>query len=96
MIYFGGIMGNLLAFDTKSDKLVWEFQSDGRKNDPLKLLGPDGKWAKTAFTPMFNDFQDGYISMYKRFTIGWVLSSPVVNKGEIYFGSTDGSLYALW
>ncbi|MEJ0056159.1 MAG: PQQ-binding-like beta-propeller repeat protein [Bacteroidota bacterium] len=30
------------------------------------------------------------------FTLGSVVSSPVVNDGVIYFGSTDGSFYALW
>lgn len=95
MAYFGNLMGLLFAFDTKTGKQVWAFKTDGLKNDPLKLIGEDGNWKKEAFDSVFNDFQDHYIAMYKRFTVGSVLSSPVVDKGTIYFGSTDGSLYAL-
>ena len=93
--YFGSLMGSFYAIDIKSGKLVWEFKTEGAKNDPLKVFGADGKFNQAAFAPMFNDFQDDYIEMYKRFTIGSILSSPVVDKGEIYFGSTDGFLYAL-
>jgi len=28
-------------------------------------------------------------------SVGAVLSSPVVSEGVIYFGSTDGNLYAV-
>ena len=95
MVYFGGLTGNLFALDTATGKMAWEFKTDGAKNDPFKLIGPDGKWSSTAFPSSFNDFGDMYINMYKRFTIGWILSSPVVDKGEVIFGSTDGNLYVL-
>ena len=95
MAYFSGMMGTLIAIHAKTGKLAWKFRTDGLNHDPLKLVGADGKFSKSAFAPMFNDFQDGYVTMYKRFTIGWILSSPVVSNGEIYFGSTDGFLYAL-
>ncbi len=29
------------------------------------------------------------------FSVGPILSSPVVADGEVYFGSSDGSVYAL-
>lgn len=93
--YFGGLIGNFFAVDTKSGKLVWEFKTDGAKKDVLKVIGGDGKWNPAAFSSVFNDFQDDYIIMSKRFSAGAVLSSPVVDGGEIYFGSTDGNLYAL-
>lgn len=93
--YFGSLIGSLFAIDTKTGKQVWEFKTEGAKTDPLKVLASDGKWNQAAFAPVFNDFQDDYITMYKRFTVGSVLSSPVLDNGEIYFGSTDGFLYAL-
>ena len=95
MAYFGDLMGSLYAFDTKTGKRVWEFKTDGSRSDPFKLIGPDGKLNNAAFSPMFNDFEDHYIAMFKRFSLGSILSSPVVDKGNIYFGSTDGFIYAL-
>jgi len=36
-----------------------------------------------------------YLPMFKFMNIGAILSSPVVDKGVVYFGSMDGNLYAL-
>jgi outer membrane protein assembly factor BamB len=33
--------------------------------------------------------------MYKFMSIGAIVSSPVVDKGVLFFGSMDGNLYAL-
>jgi len=47
------------------------------------------------YAPLFNDFQDMYIAFYRLASVGAILSSPVVDRGVVYFGSTDGNLYAL-
>ncbi len=36
-----------------------------------------------------------YIDAYKFMSVGAIMSSPVVDKGVVYFGSMDGNLYAL-
>jgi outer membrane protein assembly factor BamB len=33
--------------------------------------------------------------MYRRFSVGAIVSSPVIDDGAVYIGSTDGFLYAL-
>ena len=35
------------------------------------------------------------VGVYKLFATGSVLSSPVVAGDSVYFGSTDGNLYAV-
>jgi outer membrane protein assembly factor BamB len=35
------------------------------------------------------------VGVYKLFATGAILSSPVIAGDAIYFGSTDGNLYAL-
>jgi outer membrane protein assembly factor BamB len=35
------------------------------------------------------------LSFYRVFSVGAVWSSPVIDAGTVYFGSTDGLLYAL-
>ncbi len=43
-----------------------------------------------------DDFYDDMVAgVSKMMSVGAVLSSPVVVKDALYFGSTDGNLYAL-
>ncbi len=96
LAYVGDHNGKLYAIDIKSGKLAWEFQTEASKTDPLKVLNPDGSLNLEAlFAPVFNDFEDMYVDFYKFVTIGAIMSSPVVDKGVVYFGSMDGNLYAL-
>lgn len=88
--------GKLYAVDLKSGKLAWEFQTPASKADPLKILNPDGSLNQEAlFAPVFGDLEGMYVDVYKFTTIGSILSSPVVDKRVVYFGSMDGNLYAI-
>ena len=93
--YIGTLLGSLFAFDTNTGEMKWEFQTDARRADPMKLLDSTGKYNPEAVAPVFGDFQDDYILMYKRFSLGSIISTPVVVGGIIYVGSTDGYCYAL-
>jgi outer membrane protein assembly factor BamB len=96
LAYVGDHNGRLYAIDTKSGKLAWEYQTEAAKQDPLKILKPDGSLNQEAlFAPVFNDFEDMYVDVYKFTSIGAIVSSPVVDKGIVYFSSMDGNLYAL-
>lgn len=95
MAYVGALNGRLYAIDVKAGRLVWEFRTERSKSDPLKLYNPDGTRNPSGFTPTFFDFQDMYVTWYRYFSVGAIVSSPVVAGGEIYFGGTDGFLYAL-
>jgi outer membrane protein assembly factor BamB len=96
LAYVGDHNGRVYAVDAKSGKLAWQFQTDAAKQDPFKVLNEDGSLKQEVlFAPIFNDFEDMYLSMYKFVSIGAIVSSPVVDKGVVYFGSMDGNLYAL-
>jgi outer membrane protein assembly factor BamB len=45
--------------------------------------------------PYFRDYQDMVLAFYRVFSVGAIWSSPVVSGGALYFGSTDGNVYAL-
>jgi len=95
LAYFGNLNGSLYAVNIKTGEVAWEFQTEASKKDLLQFLNPDRtrKNEETIFG--FNDFEDMYVYWYKNFSLGAIVSSPVVDRGEIYFGSTDGNLYAL-
>ena len=95
LAYVGDHDGRLYAVDAKTGKLVWEFQTEASKKDPMKVLSADGTLNQQAFAPVLGDFEDMYIDLYRFISIGAIVSSPVVDKGVVYFGSMDGNLYAL-
>lgn len=95
LAYVGSFNGRLYAIDTISGKISWEFQTESSRLDPLKVLNPDGTFKRESYARFFYDFQDMYVGMFRRFSVGAILSSPTVDQGEIYFGATDGLLYAL-
>ena len=93
--YFGSHTGKLYAVDARDGRLAWEFQTDASKADPLHLLTADDRLDPAGFAPVFRDFQDMYIDLYRFRSLGAILSSPVVDAGIVYVGSLDGRLYAL-
>ena len=95
MAYVGSHNGRLYAVDAKTGAPVWEFQTEASKNDPMKVLNPDGTLTEAIFAPVFGDFQDMYIAALRFVSIGAIMSSPAVDRGTVYVGSMDGNLYAL-
>jgi len=95
LAYFGSHNGKLYAVHTQTGQLAWEFQTEGAKRDPLKILNADGSLNREAMTPVFGDFQDMYIDFYRFASVGAIMGSPTVDQGVVYIGSMDGNLYAL-
>ncbi len=95
LVYVGSHNGRLYAINTRTGKLAWEFQTEASKQNQMKVLNPDGGLNQSAFAPVFNDFQDMYLDFYRFISIGAIMSSPVVDQGVLYVGSTDGNLYAI-
>ena len=96
LAYFGSHNGRFYAVNVKTGKLAWQFQTEAAKKDPNKILNADGSLnQEVLYAPVFGDFEDMYLALYKFMSIGTIVSSPVVDKGKVYFGSMDGNLYAL-
>ena len=46
---------------------------------------------------MASSFYDDIVTgIHKMFTAGAILASPIVVNKTVYFGSTDGNVYALY
>jgi outer membrane protein assembly factor BamB len=95
LAYFGSHNGRLYAVNAKTGEPAWDFRTEGSKQDPMKILNADGSLNRESFTPVFGDFADMYIDFYRFRSVGAIMSSPVVDRGTLYFGSMDGNLYAL-
>jgi outer membrane protein assembly factor BamB len=94
MLYIGSHAGKLLAIDVKGQKVAWEFATDGQKQNGATYTKPDGtpKY-EAAFSDFFHD--DMIIGVHRMMSVGAVLSSPTIVGDTVYFGSTDGNVYAL-
>jgi len=94
MLYLGSHQGKLLAIDLEKQKTVWTFQTDGSRQNGPAYTKPDGT---PNYQAAFGDFfyEDLVIGVRKMMSVGAILSSPVVVDKVIYFGSTDGNVYAV-
>jgi len=96
ILYLGNVGGKLTAIDLKTQKPAWVFETDGAKQNAAALTNADGT---IKFEVVFSSpnlfYDDMVIAVHKLFTMGTILSSPVVVGNTVYFGSTDGNLYAL-
>lgn len=95
LAYIGANNGRLYAMNTSTGKLAWEFQTESSRANPLHMLKPDGSLNPAGFRPRFFDFQDMYAIWVLHYSVGAIVSSPVVADGVVYVGSTDGYLYAI-
>jgi outer membrane protein assembly factor BamB len=94
LAYIGTHQGKLLAIDLRAQKPAWTFDTDGFKKNGATYTKADGTPNyEAAFFDFFYD--DMMAGVQKMMLVGAVLSSPVVAGDTIYFGSTDGNVYAL-
>ena len=95
-LYLGTFGGKLTAVDLKTQKPAWVFETDGSKQNSASMTNADGSINfETVFSSPNLYYEDMVLAVHKLFTMGTILSSPVVVANTIYFGSTDGNLYAL-
>ena len=94
MLYVGSNTGKLNAVDIVHQKSVWSFATEASKRNGPIYTKPDGTPDYSA--AFASDFYDDVVAGYvKLMSIGPILSSPVVMDNVVYFGGTDGNLYAL-
>lgn len=92
----GTFSGELDAFNATTGALAWQFVTDARKADVRRIFKPDGTPdADVLGKSMFGDFENMYVAMDKRLSVGAILGSPVIDKGMVFIGTTEGILYAL-
>jgi eukaryotic-like serine/threonine-protein kinase len=93
-IYFGTHDGVLHALDAGTGAVTAEFETDGYRNNRSTYLDADGRIVGSAIFPD-STLEGIFVGLDRQFTLGSILSSPVVVDGVVFFGSTDGYLYAV-
>jgi outer membrane protein assembly factor BamB len=84
----------MFAIDANAHKVAWEFQTDSSRQNAAAFSKPDGTPNYQAV--MDENFYDSVlVGLDKLEATRSILSSPVVVNGVIYFGSSDGNVYAI-
>ena len=93
-VYIGVLNGTLEARDLASGDLLWEYQTETSKRNAGWVLTADRKFNTSMLYP--SSWREApIVATTKQFGIGAIFSSPLVVGGTVYFGSTDGNMYAL-
>lgn len=99
MAYIGSANGRLYGIDLASGNIQWEFQTTGARTDTLYLFNRKGEIDRERFkryTTNITDMPTLNAFMTKAFIgVGAILSSPSISDQVIYFGSSDGYIYAV-
>ncbi|MEP7269695.1 MAG: PQQ-binding-like beta-propeller repeat protein, partial [Saprospiraceae bacterium] len=92
-LFYGDFAGVMHARDVATGKLIWSFHVPS--TDPYRILNPDFSFNDSLIDVAVKKYKGSKSFVQIILTKGAILSSPVVKDGTIYFGSTDGYLYAL-
>jgi outer membrane protein assembly factor BamB len=94
LVFIGVLNGTLEARDLDSGNLLWEFQTEASKRNNGWVLTADRKF--NAPMLFWSNWREGpIVATVQQFGVGSIFSSPLVIGGVVFFGSTDGNLYAL-
>ena len=94
VVLHGVLNGGLAARDIKTGELLWEFQTEVSKQNKGWVLTADRKF--NAPMLYYSNWREApVVATERQFNIGAIFSTPLVANGVVYFGSTDGNLYAL-
>jgi outer membrane protein assembly factor BamB len=94
VVLIGVLNGTLQARDLKSGDPLWDFQTETSKQNKGWVLTADRKFNEPML--FHSSWREAPVVANEReFNVGAIFSSPLVVNGVVYFGSTDGNLYAI-
>jgi len=99
MGYIGSTNGRLYGIELTSGDIKWEFETIGVKTDTIKIFDNRGVMDAERYKALTKDISD--MPALSNFldnafiNVGAILSSPVISNQIIYFGSSDGYVYAI-
>jgi outer membrane protein assembly factor BamB len=90
-VYFGCFDGKLYAVNRQTGEIVWIFQTENSLKNYSTVYDSQGKF-QSNFNLYGENSQQAEAMIME---LGAILSTPLLHNGILYFGSTDGNLYAL-
>lgn len=94
VVVIGVLNGTLQARDLKTGEVLWNFETDKSKENMGWVLTKD-RGFNEPFLYHSNWREAPLVAADRQFGIGAIFSSPLIVDGIVYFGATDGYLYAI-
>ena len=94
VVFIGVLNGTLEARDINTGEVLWNFRTEASKQNKGWVLTADGKFNQ-PFLFYDNWFEAPLLAQDRQMSVGSIFSSPLVANGVVYFGSTDGFMYAV-
>lgn len=94
VVYLGVLNGTLEARDLNTGALLWDFRTEASRQNRGWILTAERKF-NTPLLYSSNWRESALSALDRQFTVGSIASSPLIVGGVVYFGSTDGYLYAI-
>ncbi len=95
LVYQGTFIGTLIAMDVNTGQIKWTFLTDAVKADKYQILNPDQTINDNKIEAAQQRAGGKLRPIDFGISLGCITSSPVIKDGVIYFGSTDGNMYAV-
>jgi outer membrane protein assembly factor BamB len=94
VVLIGILNGTLQARDLTTGEPLWDFQTEMSKQNKGWILTADRRFNEPMFfTSSWREAP--IVGIDRQQKIGGIFSTPLVMNGVVYFGSTDGNLYAI-
>ncbi len=94
VVLIGVLNGTLEARDRKTGDLLWDFRTERSKENKGWILTADRKFNQPLL--FYSNWREApLVATDRQLSVGSIFSSPLVADGVVYFGSTDGFLYAV-
>src|SRR5512133_1278056 len=93
-IYTGTFGGSLMALDAKTGTVAWEYRTPAARENSDSILTANGEFNYARIFSS-NTYEANLEAMNRLYSVGSILSTPVVHDGMAFFGSTDSCVYAL-
>jgi outer membrane protein assembly factor BamB len=94
VVFIGVLNGTLEARDRTTGKVLWSFETEASKQNKGWVLTADRHFNDPLL--YYSSWrEDPIVATDRQFSIGAIFSSPLVVEGVVYFGATDGYLYAV-
>ena len=99
MAYVGAANGRLFGIELQTGKIMWEYRTDASKTDTIKMFDENGVLNQERAMELSKGIDNMpqlsmvYRDVFK--SVGAILSSPTISNQVVYFGSSDGNVYAI-
>lgn len=91
IVYFGTFDGRVMGIDHLTGETKFEYQTQKSKDNYKTIFNEKGEFKK-GFVLYGKDYLEVEARIH---SLGSILSSPLIENQHIYFGSSDGYMYAL-